>query len=219
MLHEIINKFCVHFDFKAKRKKKKDELTDDGLKWLKEYRPDISCMNAGRKDHMYVGKKDGVKVYEQNRYLLQKIRDLHEIANSEGGIEEVGGEFFSNAFDRPLKFALLYDVLKLHKEYVFNRDIPQWPCLCELCENVVLLSTGVKEVLKDKLPTSLHDIVEKFSCNSTSHCMYDVCCKICSSIDINIPENIEIMESSNEDSADNDDKYHDNQSDHPKKSV
>ena len=109
-------------------------------------------MNPGRKDHVYVGKKDGVKVYEQKRYLLWKIRDLHEIANGGSVIEEAGGDSFSNAFGRPLKFALLYDVLKLHKEYIFNRDIPQWFCLCELCENVTLLSTGVNKVLKDKLP-------------------------------------------------------------------
>ena len=184
MLHEITNKFCVRFDFKAKRGKKKDELSDDKLKWLKEFldRPDISYMNSGRKGHVYVGKKDGVKVYKQKRYLLWNMRDRHEIANGGSGIEEADGESFSNAFDRPLKFALLHDVLKLHKEYVFNREIPQWSCLCELRENVTLLATGVNKVLKDKLPTSPQDIVEKFSCSSTRHCMYDACCEICSSI-------------------------------------
>ena len=49
--------------------------------------------------------------------------------------------------------------------------------------------------------------------------MYDACCGICSSIDINIPENMEIIESPNKDSTDNDDVYHDDQSDQPKKSV
>ena len=107
-------------------------------------------MNPGRKDHRYIGKKDGVKVYKQKRYLLWKIRDLHEITNGGSVIEEAGGDSFSNAFGRPLKFALLYDVLKLHKEYVFNRDIPLWSCLCESCENVILLATGVNMVLKDK---------------------------------------------------------------------
>ena len=86
-------------------------------------------MNPGRKDHVYVGKKDGVKLYEQKRHLLWKIRDLNEIANSGSGIEEAGGDSFSNAFDRPLKFTLLY-VLKLNKEYILTRDIPQWSCLC-----------------------------------------------------------------------------------------
>ena len=123
---------------------------------------------------------------------------------------------FSNAFGRPLKFALLY-VLKLHK-YVFNRDIPQWSYLCELCENVTLLATGINKVLKDKLPMSSHDIMEKFSCSSSSkHYMYDACCEICSSTDINIPDNMVIIESPKEDSTDNGDDYHDDQSDQPKK--
>ena len=123
---------------------------------------------------------------------------------------------FSNAFGRPLKFALLY-VLKLHK-YVFNRDIPQWSYLCELCENVTLLATGINKVLKDKLPMSSHDIMKKFSCSSSSkHYMYDACCEICSSTDINIPDNMVIIESPKEDSTDNGDDYHDDQSDQPKK--
>ena len=84
--------------------------------------------------------------------MLWKIRDLHELRNGGSVIEEAGGDFFSNAFGRSLKFAFLYDVLKLHKEYVFNEDIPQWSCLCELCENETLLATGVNKVLKDKLP-------------------------------------------------------------------
>ena len=124
----------LHQIFKAKRGKKKDELSDEELKWLKEFldHPNITYMNPGRKDHVYVGQKDGVKVYEQKRYLLWKIRDLHEIANGGIVIEEAGGDSFSHAFGRPLKFALLYDVLKLQKVYVFNRDIPQWSYLCEL---------------------------------------------------------------------------------------
>ena len=49
--------------------------------------------------------------------------------------------------------------------------------------------------------------------------MHDVSCEICSSIDINIPDNMEIIESPNEDSTNNDDDYHDDQSDQLKKSV
>ena len=118
-----------------------------------------------------------------------------------------------------MKFTLLYDVLKSQKEYVFNRDIPQWSCLCELCEDVTFLATGVNRILKYKLPLPLHDMAETFSCSSTRHCMYDACCKICSSIDINILDNMEIIESPNEDSTSSDDDYHDDQSDQPKMSV
>ena len=92
MLHEITNTICVRLDFKAKIEKKRDELSDEKLKWFKEFldHPDISYMTPRRKDHVYVGKKDGVKLYEQKRYLLWKIRDLHEIANGGIGNEEAG---------------------------------------------------------------------------------------------------------------------------------
>ena len=122
MLHEIANKFwlrfdfankfCVRFDFKAKRQKKKYKLSNEELKWVKEFldRPDISYMNPERKDHVCVGKMDGANVYEQKRYLLWKIQDLHEITNGGSVIEETGGDSFSNAFGHTLKFELLYDV-------------------------------------------------------------------------------------------------------------
>ena len=86
-------KFCVRFDFK---RKKKDKPSDEELKWLKEFldRPDISYMNLGRKDHVYVVKRDGVKVYERKCYLLWKIRDLHEAENCGSGIQEAGRRLF-----------------------------------------------------------------------------------------------------------------------------
>ena len=93
--------------------------------------------------------------------------------------------------------------------------IPQWSCLYQLCENVTFLATGVNKVLKNNC-----------QCHLMIKWMYDVCtlyvhtcCEICFSIDINIPDNIEIIESPNEDSTNNDDDHHDNQSDQPKKSV
>ena len=49
--------------------------------------------------------------------------------------------------------------------------------------------------------------------------MYNACCEICSSIDINIPDNIEVIESQNEGSTYNDGDYHDDHSDQPTKSV
>ena len=49
--------------------------------------------------------------------------------------------------------------------------------------------------------------------------MCDASCEICSSIDINISDNMEKIDSPDEDSIDNDDHYHDSQSDQPEKSV
>ena len=49
--------------------------------------------------------------------------------------------------------------------------------LCEFCENVTLFANGVNKVLKDKFPTSPHDIVETFSCSSTRHYIYELAAK------------------------------------------
>ena len=116
VLYETNNKFCEHFNFKAKRGKEKDKLSNEKLKSLRVSRPSQYLLfESGEIVHAYVGRKDGVKVYEQKCYLLWKIRDLHEIASGGSGVEEAGGDSFSNTFGRPLKFALLC-VLKLYKE-------------------------------------------------------------------------------------------------------
>ena len=54
--------------------------------------------------------------------------------------------------------------MKFYKEYIFNRSIPQWSCLYEICENAVMLCTGINKVIPNneiKLPENPHDIAEK----------------------------------------------------------
>ena len=167
VLGEIANKFCVKIDFSKRRGKMKDTLTNDEQVWINKFLdcPDISYMTPGRKDNVYTGKKNGVKTYEQKRYLLWKIRDIHDILNGGELIGQGNNDSFSDTFGRKLKFTLLYEFLKDHKEYIFNRDIPQWSCLCEVCENVSLLTNGINKLLPSKVPTTLHDIVEEFSCS------------------------------------------------------
>ena len=55
-------------------------------------------------------------------FCYGKFKICIEIANGGSGIEETGKT--SNSFVCPLKSTMLYDVLKLQKDYVFNRDIP-----------------------------------------------------------------------------------------------
>ena len=53
-----------------------------------------------------------------------------------------------------------------------NDQIPQSSCLCELCENAVLLAKGIHSSLKSKiLATNVQDLVEVNSCDSSQ----DVC--------------------------------------------
>ena len=79
-------------------------------------------------------------------------------------------KFFSRRFFLPsdnklLTFSQLYDFFKVHKEYSYNKNIPHGSCLCEICENCVLLAKGLNNKLEDPLPTNPHDLVEKFACN------------------------------------------------------
>ena len=58
----------------------------------------------------------------------------------------------------------------------YNRDIPQSSCLCEVCENVCLLAKGINKSCKLNLAVNPHDLVESFSCTSTSKaCMQGDC--------------------------------------------
>ena len=43
--------------------------------------PDLSMMNPGKKDNVYVGKVDGKRRYEPKRYLLWLMRDILNILN------------------------------------------------------------------------------------------------------------------------------------------
>ena len=59
---------------------------------------------------------------------------------------------------------------------MYNRDIPQSSCLCEVCENVCLLAKVINNSRNVDLLTNPHDLVEKYACNSDSkHCMYGNC--------------------------------------------
>ena len=87
---------------------------------------------------------------------------------------------FEKKYGKPLKFSQLYDFFKSHKEYCYNKDIPHTSCLCEICENCVLLAKGLNGRLVEPLPTNPHDLVETFCCNSDEpNCIHDMCPLCC----------------------------------------
>ena len=59
----------------------------------------MTYTNPGRKDHIYMGKVNGEKVYEQNKYLLWSLRDAWEATNGLG---------FEDTFGEPLSFSQFY---------------------------------------------------------------------------------------------------------------
>lgn len=155
-------------------------LSEDQREWLVAFldRIDISRQTPGRKDHVYVGKVDGERKYLQKRYLLWNLRDLLEVANGSDLLHEEGNTFTAK-FGKKLKFSQLYQFLKLHKEYKWNRDLPHESCTCEVCENTRLLTTAINRKIRvadNKLPTSAKEIVEQFSCDrQNAECMSGTC--------------------------------------------
>ena len=59
----------------------------------------------------------------------------------------------------------LYDFLKAHKEYSYNKNIPHGSYLCETCDNYLLFAKELNKKLEEPLLTNPHDLVEKFACD------------------------------------------------------
>ena len=81
---EVIKGLRILFNSK-KRGRTEKVINDEPTAYLDEFfeRPDITYINPGRKDHVYLGKVDGEKTYAQKRYLLWTLRELFEILNGE----------------------------------------------------------------------------------------------------------------------------------------
>ena len=85
-------------------------------------------------------------------------------------------------FGKDTPFRQLYDVLKRHKEKIFNKKIPQCSCLCEICENGIFLINGLNKKLypETRLPATKNELIARFSCEDFEKYMFGKCEK-CSS--------------------------------------
>ena len=149
--------FQLRIKMKNKPGPKKCELTSEEEDWLHDFlnRGDISYVTPGRADNVYIGKRDSKRQYLQKRYLLWKLRDLHDIINGSNLLNnddeddyddnDDSNVSFPSSFDKKLSFSLMYSLLKRCKQYVFNKHIPHSTCLCEVCENVSLLAKGLNK--------------------------------------------------------------------------
>ena len=180
VIGSLAKKYKMRINLAKKRGRKYEDLTEEEVEWLKNYmeRPEMTYINPGKKDNVYVGKIDGKSSFVQKQYLLWTLRDTLDIING-SELEGVPNETsFNGRFDKVLSFERLYHFFKVHKQYVWNRDIPESSCLCEICENACLLAKGINKHLKLKLPKTPHDLVERFLCSRESSCMnntYEEC--------------------------------------------
>ena len=99
------------------------------------------------------------------------MRDILNILNMPNAEES-----YVQAFDDKLSFRMLHRFLNEHKQYIYNKRIPHNTCLCEICENTVLLSKGIARVFSSNIPTVPHTITEHYSCDSDAEeCMLGQC--------------------------------------------
>ena len=154
------------------------ELSADKTEWLLEFmeKDDVTYTNPGRKDQRYIGKENGKSKFVPIRYLLWTLRDLLEMVNGCSLVVEDGFDSFSDIFLKKLTFRQLYHFIKSRKQFVYNRDIPQASCLCEICENTVYLAKSIASRVKMNYHANPHSLVETYSCDTASeNCMNSVC--------------------------------------------
>lgn len=179
VIGNLAKKYEIKIDLGPKRGRKLIEMSEENVAWLTNIleRSDITYMNPGKNDNVYIGKVDGISQFVQKQYLLWTIRDLLGIINGSSSMEGVGmNESYTDVFDEDLSFTQLYQFLKVRKQYVWNKNIPEASCLCEICENITLFAKGVNKSLKLNLANNPHTLVEENSCDSSAKaCMNGLC--------------------------------------------
>ena len=116
-------------------------LSEEKKDWVIEFlsRSDMTYINPGRQDNVYIGKVDGERKYLPRQYLLWTLKDLLDIIND----SELHFSNFVSTFSEKLSFSQLYDFIKSHKRFVYDKNLPHTSCLCDTCENIVLLAKGL----------------------------------------------------------------------------
>ena len=112
-------------------------------------RPDMTYTNPRRKGNVCIGKIDGERCYVPKIYLLLNLRDALEIFDGQK-------ESFKEKFGEPLSFTKFYQFIKKKKQFIFQWDIPDTSCLCEICENPTLM---VKAKRKEKKAIQQHHMI------------------------------------------------------------
>ena len=132
----LTKKYKIAIALLKNKGQKYEDLSEEQIDYLKGFmdRSDMTYINWGKRDHVYIGKYRGKSQYVQKQYLLWKLRGELDIVN---GNEIVGFQndilSFQDRFE--LSFLKLYNFFKSHKQCVWNRDILESSCLCEVCEN------------------------------------------------------------------------------------
>ena len=166
-------KLKIKYDNQPKVERPKNNLADDDVECLRVFfeRPDITYTLLGTKDQKCTGKVNGESMFVQKRYLPWTLGEIVDILNGRPSTGTVG---FKILWENKSSVTLWF-CQKSFRVW----DVPHSNCLCEICDNVVYLSKTLAQNDKD-LPSNPHDLVEKFSCDSSKQeCMYTNECDVC----------------------------------------
>ena len=101
----LAKKINLQIAVHSKSGTKKNELCEEKEEWIKNFleRSDITYINPGRRDTVYVGMYDGKREYKQKQYVLWKLRDLLKIIDGSKIIINENFPLFT-AFEYELSF-------------------------------------------------------------------------------------------------------------------
>ena len=83
VIGSLAKKYKMRIALSKKQGRKYEDLSEEEVTWLKDFleRPEMTYINPGKKDNIYVGKVDGKSVYVQKQHLLWTLRDTLDIIN------------------------------------------------------------------------------------------------------------------------------------------
>ena len=129
IIQNLASKYQMRVKLYENRGRPRKDLCEKKKEWMLEFlgRSDITYTNPGRKDSVYVGKINGERKYLSRQYLLWTLRDLLDIVN--GSSESLqNSQSFVSTFSEKLTFSQLYDFIKGHKQFIYNKNIPHSSC-------------------------------------------------------------------------------------------
>ena len=126
----VANEFCL----KLQREKMREYRKSVSLEISQNF---TSSSSTSLFSNKAVKGRSGKSKFVPIRYLLWTLTDLLEMVNGCSLVVEDGFDSFCDIFLKKLTFHQLYHFIKSRKQFVYNRDIPQASCLCEICENKV----------------------------------------------------------------------------------
>ena len=129
IIQSLASKYQIRIKMHENRGRPRKELSEEKKDWMIEFlsRSDMTYTNPGRLDNVYIGKVDGERKYLPRQYLLWTLKDLLDIIN---GSELHSSNFVSTFSEKSEKliFSQLYDFIKSHEQFIYNKNILHTPC-------------------------------------------------------------------------------------------